>query len=195
MQQLLAFSSLVGYFSSMHKRSLYNGFLPRIFSVFALALLCALPSLPVTARAGIDEATTAFSTGHFVDALKEFRGLADGGSREAEFMLGVMYFQGRGVGQNHATAAIWFHKSALKGHAGAQLAFGSIHIRGVGVYQDLHQAIKWLSLAATSRSPEIRLNATNLIQEAARLMTPGEIDAARISATDFSPIKSGLTSQ
>jgi hypothetical protein len=170
-------------------------FLLRRSTPVALLLVLLLNALPVTARAEFDDATSAFSAGKFNHALSEFRSLAEGGHSEAEFMLGVMYFQGLGVVQDRAIAAVWFHKSALKGHGGAQLALGSVNIRGVGVYQNLHEAYKWLTLAATSPSAEIRGKAVNLLQDAGRLMTPDEIDAAKSSASDFEPIKSGLTSK
>ena len=172
-----------------------KGFLStRVVLLAAVVAVILLNALPVTARAGFDEATSAYSSGQFEKALREFRILAESGHKQAEFMLGVMYFQGRSVVQNQAIAAVWFHKTALKGHNGAQLAFGSIHIRGVGVYQNLHQAYKWLSLASNSSSSDIGESAKNLLQEAARLMTPEEIETAKASAQNFTPVKSGLTS-
>ena len=166
----------------------------RRFTPAALLLAMLLNALPVMAQEGFEEATAAFSAGKFDHALNEFRSLAEGGHSEAEFMLGVMYFQGRAVAQNRAIAAVWFHKSALKGHGGAQLALGSVNIRGVGVYQNLHEAYKWLTLAALSSSSDIKEKAVILLQDAGRLMTPDEIRVAKSSASDFEPFKSGLTS-
>jgi uncharacterized protein len=170
-------------------------FLLRRSTPAALLLALLLNAMPLAARAGFDDATAAFSVGKFDQALNEFRSLAEAGHSEAEFMLGVMYFQGRGVPQNRAIAAVWFHKSALKGHGGAQLALGSINIRGVGVYQNLHEAYKWLTLAAASASPDIKGKAVVLLQDAGRLMTPDEIDAAKSSVDNFEPFQSGLTSK
>ena len=149
---------------------------------------------PVSVLAGVDEATSAFSAGKLEIAKAEFRKLAEQGNPEAEFMLGVMYFQGRGFKQDRSIAAIWFHKAALKGHGGAQLAFGSVHIRGVGVYQNLHQAYKWLALATSSKSGKISEQAKNLLKDAAQLMTPDEIRDAKEDAGTFKAISSGLTS-
>jgi TPR repeat protein len=141
------------------------------------------------------EATTAFSSGQHDAALAEFRRMAERGDSEAEFMLGVMYYQGHGVEQNRPIAAVWFHKSALKGHKGAQLAFGSIHIRGVGVYQNLGQAWKWLALAAKSPSTAIRNEADSLLKDAKRLMTAREVMEADEEALNFKAAPTGLVSQ
>ena len=156
-------------------------------------LVCFSLIIPGIANAGYVEATSAFSKGQYAPAFDEFHKLAESGHQGAEFMLGVMYFQGEGIGRNKSLAAVWFHKSALKGHKGAQLAFGSIHIRGVGVNQDLYEAYRWLSLALASPSKDISSKADLLLRDTAQLMTPDEISSAKQSALGFAVIKSGLT--
>jgi uncharacterized protein len=162
-------------------------------ALYTMMAVATVATVATAAHAGINKATAAFSSGKFSEALENFRTLAEGGHLDAEFMLGVMYFQGRGIKQDRPIAAIWFYKSALKGHAGAQLALGSIHIRGVGVSQDLHKAYGWLTLASRSNSAEIREKAKNLLVDVAQLMTPGEIENAKETADAFKPVKSGLT--
>lgn len=186
----------MGYFMEM-KSTIFH---PRVTSfarpllLFVFAMLI-LSSHPVEAMVRYESAAEAFSGGRYDVALHDFRQLAEGGHQGAEFMIGVMYFQGRGVAQNRAIAAVWFHKAALKGHEGAQLALGSIHIRGVGVYQDLSEAYMWLSLAKTSSSTDIRDRANILLRDAARLMTRDEIAGAENTAAGFESVRSGLTIQ
>jgi len=160
-------------------------------------IICALVLLTVAligqeARAGYSEGMQAYEETRFEYAMQEFRRLAARGHAGAEFMLGVMYFQGQGPSRDQSIAAVWFYKSALKGHAGAQLALGSIHIRGIGVYQDLSKAYKWLTIAAESGIGDISQQASTLRKDAALLMTKDEIDEAVSAAKDFKPIQAGL---
>ena len=113
----------------------------------------------IAARADFDAAVLAYDSGRYDIAFDEFGLLSGRGDARAEFMLGAMYFYGRGVLQNDGFAAVWFHKAATQGHPGAQLAYGSLHIRGVGVTQNLIRAYMWLSLAADSKIPGLRQQA------------------------------------
>ena len=166
-----------------------------IVAVFAALMLWIVPSWTSGASGAQSEfaqGVADYEGGKFVKAMAEFRPLVEKGHAGAEFMTGVMYFQGRGVTKNTKIAAIWFHKAAIKGHAGAQLAFGSVHIRGVGVYQDLIQAYKWLTLAADSKVPGLQQQAAMLRGDAEKLMTPEEVGNAAAAARSFSPTFAGL---
>lgn len=158
-------------------------------SILAVLFLCA-PS--AAARAGYDTAILAYESGRYDIAFREFSLLSERGDPRAEFMLGVMYFHGRGVPGNDAFAAVWFHKAAAQGHPGAQLAYGSLHIRGVGVAQDLTRAYMWLSLAADSGVPGLRQQAVLLRGDAARLMNPARIAEARARARKWQPTPARL---
>ena len=92
-----------------------------------------------------------------------------------------------------AVAAIWFHKAAIKGNASGQLAFGSLHIRGLGVRQNLVKAYGWLTVAANHSIPGLQQQAIALRDEAARLMQPDEIADARRWASNFKAKTAGLT--
>ncbi|MAG98946.1 MAG: tetratricopeptide repeat protein [Alphaproteobacteria bacterium] len=161
-------------------------------TLFAL-LPCLLLALPSAARADYESAVLSYDKGRYDVALRDFRPLSETGHSGAEFMLGAMYFYGRGVTRNDGLAAIWFFKAANQGHPGAQLAFGSMHIRGIGVRQDLITAYTWLSLTMRSAIPTLVHQATLLRDEAAQLMTPQEIEAARAKAADWSATPAGLT--
>jgi len=166
--------------------------LGRVAAGLALALWLAL--VPGPARADYQSAVLAYETGDFRGALKEFRRLASHGHAGAEFMLGAMYFYGKGVRRNDPVAAIWFQKAAVKGNANAMLAFGSIYFRGLGVRQDLVQAYMWLDLASTvSEHPDLRQQAVQLRHEAARLMQPAEVERAQANADAWRPTISGFS--
>ncbi len=149
--------------------------------------LCSWP-----ARADFANAVVAYDQGSFSPARSEFLGLARRGHAGAEFMLGAMYFYGKGVQRNDAIAAIWFHKAAIKGDASGQLAFGSLHIRGRGVRQNLVKAYSWLTVAANHGIPGLQQQAIALRDEAARLMKPDEIADAQRWASSFKAKAAGL---
>ena len=68
--------------------------------------------------------------------------------REAQSLLGLMYYHGRGVKQDDAEAAKWFRLAADQDEPRAQFNLGVMHAEGQGVPQDYVQAIKWYRLAA-----------------------------------------------
>ena len=150
---------------------------------------------PPQAHAGYAEGVLAYDRGRFSDALIEFQKLAERGHANSEFMLGAMYFYGKGVARDDAVAAIWFHKAALQGNATAQLAFGSLHIRGIGVRQDLVAAYKWLTIAAHQGIPGVQQQAIALRDEAARLMRPQEVEEALQQVTSWRSRSAGLTTE
>jgi len=157
----------------------------------ALAILAAGPARAADYDAGI----AAYDRGDFARALAEFKPLTERGHPGAEFMLGAMYFYGKGVPADPGVAAVWFAKAARQGFASAQLAFGSLHIRGLGVRQDLVKANMWLTLAANSDIPGLAQQAVTLRDESARLMSQQERDLARQQANDWRPIRAGFTSK
>ena len=61
-----------------------------------------LVSLVGPARAGLDEADRAYIRGDYATALKEDRALAEQGDVDAQFILGAMYDNGKGVPQDYA---------------------------------------------------------------------------------------------
>ena len=157
--------------------------------LIAIVVICILSGV---ARADYDAAILSYESGRYNVALEEFTLLGERGDSRAEFMLGAMYFHGKGVLQNDSFAAIWFHKSAIQGHSGAQLAYGSLHIRGVGVTQDLVRAYMWLSLASDSDVRGLKQQAILLRDDAAKLMSPEQIRDARAEAENWEPMPARL---
>lgn len=160
--------------------------------LLAFVVLCG-PSAP--AAAGYGEGVRAYDAGRYDDALKEFLPLSERGDRDAEFMLGAMYFYGKGVPRDDSLAAAWFHKAARQGHTGAQLAYGSLFVEGRGVLTDLVAAYMWLTVAAESSVPLIEQRALFLREFAAHSMTRDEIEEASRLARGWQPIAAGLAAE
>ena len=86
------------------------------------------------------------------DAMAErlLRPIAEGGNRESQLLLGIIYdnFDGRGQGvtQDFAEAMKWYRLAAEQGLAAALYNLGRIYAFGRGVPQDYVDAVKWYRL-------------------------------------------------
>ena len=67
---------------------------------------------------------------------------------EAQYDLGCMCYEGRGVSQDYSETLRWFRKSAEQGFADAQFCLGLMYDNGEGVPQDYFEAVKWYREAA-----------------------------------------------
>ena len=77
-----------------------------------------------------------------------YRKAAEQGNADAQFNVGVMYANGRGVPQDYAQARDWYRKAAEQGNADAQFNVGVMYANGQGVPQDYGQALVWYRKAA-----------------------------------------------
>ena len=89
----------------------------KLAGIALIAALCAGFTLGLTAPAGagFDEAVAALQRGDYATAFRELRPLAERGNGEAQYNLGIMYRNGRGVPQDNATAGGWFRKADEQG--------------------------------------------------------------------------------
>ena len=69
------------------------------------------------------------------NSFNEIETLALKGDASAQTNLGVMYDNGRGVGQSDAKAFEWFSKAAAQGDASGQTNLGVMYAKGRGVGQ------------------------------------------------------------
>jgi hypothetical protein len=63
----------------------------------------------------VADGEAAYQRGDYGSALRSWLPLADQGNAEAQFDLGILYANGRGVPQDYVTAHMWFNLSASKG--------------------------------------------------------------------------------
>ena len=64
---------------------------------------------------GFDEGVAAYDRGDYATALKEYRPLAEQGHAAAQYNLGLMYANGKGVPQDYVQAHMWFNLAAAQG--------------------------------------------------------------------------------
>lgn len=84
----------------------------------ALALILML-SPPTAAADPLATALDAIRNGRTAEAVAIYRDMALAGDGRAQFNLGLLYFDGRGLPQNHAEALYWAWRARLSGVAAA----------------------------------------------------------------------------
>src|SRR4029453_526699 len=94
-------------------------------ALFAAILAAALSQ---AAFAGpLEDAYIAYTRGDYPAALKIFVPLAEQGNPDAEYSVGTIYANGRGLPQSYVDAAKWFHRAAEHGQASAQYDLGVLY--------------------------------------------------------------------
>lgn len=114
----------------------------------AIILIVSLFVASVPALADFDAGAAAYTRGDYATALKEWQPLAEEGNVAAQFNLGLMHYNAKGMPQNYAEAATWFGLAAEQGDAAAQINLGVMSYNGEGIEQDFAQAHFWFTLAA-----------------------------------------------
>ena len=90
-------------------------------SIVTLSLTAFLTTAAVSkgAHAGdaFEDGYNAYQAGDFRAALGLWRPLAAAGEARAQYNVGVMYADGRGVSRNRAEAIRWWQRAGEQGHA------------------------------------------------------------------------------
>lgn len=115
----------------------------KIFVAITFAL-----GLHASAMAGFTEGATAYNARNYALALKEVAPLAKAGHVDAQHLLGLMYYMGRGVPRDYKQAMAWHRKAALQGKADAQYVVGAMYYTGNSVPLDQKLAVSWFRKAA-----------------------------------------------
>ena len=108
----------------------------------------SLATFPATSYASLDAAMKAWAAGDYHGAAKLLKPRADEGDPEAQFNLGLYYFQGLGGDRNYPEAAILFRSAAEQGHVMAANNLGAMNMDGRGVQRNLPEAWFWFAIVA-----------------------------------------------
>ncbi len=84
----------------------------------------------------------------FYKASDVCQSMADKGDTDAQFALGVMYYQGNGMMSDLGQAQKWIRKAAQKNHRQGQYNLGIMLANGQGSPVDLIEAYAWLKISA-----------------------------------------------
>ena len=120
-------------------------------------------------------------------AAKFWKPLAEEGDCDAQYALGLLYFDGLGVGQSYEKAARFWNESADQGQAQAQIGLGVVYSRislpytsldckrGCGRDKDLLKAYRWFGIASEIGSPREAQIAQSSLKKIVTEMTPEQI--------------------
>ena len=98
----------------------------------------------------VQRAIDAYNEGDYAAAMAVWEPLANQGNRDAQFAMGVLYYEGHGVSKNLDEALAWFRKAANSGHPTAMFNLGVAYWEGRGLSQNFAQAVDWWERAAES---------------------------------------------
>ena len=150
----------------------------KILITFFTLLFCLTSS--VGWSADFQKGLTAYGKGDFATAIKEWTTLALQGNGDAQFALGVMCENGKGVIKDYKTALKWYRLGAEQGNANAQLNLGRLYGNGRGVLKDNIYAYMQFNISASDGNKKAVTNRDNIEKK----MTPTDISTAQRLARD-----------
>jgi TPR repeat protein len=118
-----------------------------------------LASMPYVARADpVSDGFAAYQRGDYATAYKLCIVWAQHGNRDAKFLIGLMYANGRGVRRSYADAAQWYQDAADDDQDSAENNLGELYAAGRGVRRSLVQAATLYWHAADQGNPRAQYN-------------------------------------
>jgi TPR repeat protein len=142
--------------------------------VAVLALATAVSNaLAQDARA---DGVAAYRSGDYAKAVELLGPLAANGDVTAQYLLGNMYADGKGVARDDKAALLWFQRAAEKGDAAAQYNVGVSYASGTGTVKNDAEAAKWFRRAADQGMAFAQLN-LGLLYAAGRGVPQDDVEA------------------
>ena len=83
--------------------------------LFLLTFFCSTHVLGAT----FEQASSQYQKQHYEQALEQFKTLSLLGNKDAQYTIGLMYLDGKGVEQDHLKAYAWFMLASSKGNTAA----------------------------------------------------------------------------
>jgi hypothetical protein len=157
--------------------------------LFAIAI-SAGTSLGSPARAdALSDGHAAWDKGEFEKSMSILMPLAESGVAQAQFTVGIMYWNAQGVPESAPEAVKWFLLAADQGLADAYYSLGQQYsLGGGGMERDREEAYFWLILAVEGYEQEGRSaldSARQLRDLVAGKLTPDQIAAIDKKVVDW----------
>lgn len=130
--------------------------MPQYTPLAILFIILLILGISQLALSSFTEGLDAYNAGHYAQAFREWKPLAEEGNAGAEYYLGVMYAHGQGVTHNYSLAAEWYRDASEQGLAEAEYNLAVAYARGQGVPQDDAKAAAWMRKAAEKGFPKAR---------------------------------------
>ena len=87
----------------------------KLTTTLCLTLAVFLGSVGMSESGNFVKGSIAYDSGDYATALSEWKPLAEQGNASAQYSLGLMYKEGRGVIQDNVYAHMWFNIAASSG--------------------------------------------------------------------------------
>ncbi|NQZ08429.1 MAG: sel1 repeat family protein [Algicola sp.] len=111
--------------------------------------------------------------------VAQYTKAAEQGQSWAQYNLGVMHEQGKGVVQDYKKAVHWFTQSAEQGYLLAQFNLGFMFVGKKGIAVDYSKAYIWWFIAAKNGHKKSLKNRDII----AKQLSPTELEAAQAAAS------------
>lgn len=144
----------------------------RLLAYLLLPTLCAATPAWADYEAGL----AAAGAGDYATAMREWRPLAEGGHRDAQFNLGLLYENGLGVPADGAEAARWYRRAAEQHDRQAQAYLAEMYAKGLGVERNDIEALYWYRQAAERGHAAAQYN-VGLFYAVGRGVAPSPVQA------------------
>ena len=105
-----------------------------------------------------DDGFEAAKKGDHKTAMRLWKPLAEQGDAYAQYNLGLMYANGKGVPEDDKEAVKWYRLAAEQGLADAQVNLGFMYDYGKGVPEDKVLAYMWYNLSAANGQEKASTN-------------------------------------
>lgn len=140
-----------------------------------------------------------YQQGQYNIAKKMWKPMAQNGDCDAEYALGLLYFNGLSVRKSHSTALKWWGRAARQAQPQALNSLGVVysHFRvpyttldckkGCGEAKNLTNAYKWFGLAIDYGPPREIKFAQKSIDRISSEMTDDQIIKAKAIIEDWEP--------
>ena len=104
-----------------------------------------------------------FRAGDFEAAFKIWRPLAEDGDARAQFWVGELYIEGKGVAKNLAHARKWIEAAAQQGYTKTEHRMGEIYRFGIGVTANADTSYDWYLRAVKKKYAPADLGISELV--------------------------------
>ena len=163
-----------------------NGNFRNLLAAAALATTFAAPAVSGPLEDGVD----AYHDKAFDKAAEIWRPLAEKGDPAAQYLLGTLYVEGKGVERDDTTAFTWFQRAANQGDARAQYNLGASYVEGAGIQKSETDAAKWFLRAANQGMAFAQLNLA-LLYAAGKGVPQDNVEAFKWLSLAFSGLPPG----
>jgi uncharacterized protein len=157
---------------------------------FLSAVLVATAFAPTAMGGPLEDGVAAYQDKAYEKAAQFWRPLAEKGHPGAQYLLGTLYVEGKGVERDDATAFMWFARAANQGDARAQYNLGASYAEGAGVQKNEAEAAKWFQRAANQGMQFAQLNLA-LLYAAGKGVKQDNVEAFKWLELAFSGLPAG----